>query len=88
MYEFASCVAITIICYGVAEAIKKANFIKEKYLPSILLVLGAILGYVAYFIKMPSFPANDIITALAVGIYSSMMAVGINQVFKQRGKDE
>lgn len=88
MYEFASCLAITIICYGVAEAIKKGKFIKEKYLPSILLVLGAVLGCVAYFIGMPSFPATDIITALAVGIYSSMMAVGVNQVIKQGRKGE
>lgn len=88
MYDFASCLAITIICYGVAEAIKKGNFIKEKYLPSILLVLGAALGCVAYLINMPSFPATDIITALAVGIYSSMMAVGANQVIKQIRKDE
>ena len=88
MYEFASCLAITIICYGVAEALKRGKYIKEKYLPSILLILGAVLGCVAFLINMPSFPANDIITALAVGIYSSMMAVGINQVFKQVGKDE
>lgn len=88
MYEFASCVAITVICYGVAEAIKKGSFIKEKYLPAILLVLGAVLGCVAFFIGMPSFPATDIITALAVGIYSSMMAVGVNQVVKQGRKDE
>ena len=87
MYEFASCAAITIICYGIAEAIKKANFIKEKFLPLILLVLGAVLGCVAFCIGMASFPANDIITALAVGIYSSMMAVGINQVIKQAGKE-
>lgn len=88
MYEFASCLAITIICYGVAEAIKKANYVKEKYLPSILLILGAALGCVAFLINMPSFPATDIITALAVGIYSAMMAVGANQVVKQLRKDE
>jgi hypothetical protein len=88
MYEFASCLAITIICYGVAEALKKGNFIKEKYLPSILLILGAVLGCVAFLINMPSFPATDIITALAVGIYSAMMAVGANQVVKQLRKDE
>lgn len=88
MYEFASCVAISVISYGIAFAIKKANILADKFIPLILFGLGALLGVAAYATNMPSFPANDIITALAVGIYSSMMAVGINQVFKQVGKDE
>lgn len=88
MYDFASCVAISVISYGVAFAIKKANIIDNKFIPLVLLGLGAVLGSAAFAINMPSFPANDIITSLAVGIYSSMMAVGIHQVFKQTGKDE
>lgn len=88
MYEYASCVAITIICYAVAYTIKKAELMKEKYIPLGLVVIGAILGIFAFISKMPSYPANDIISAIAVGIYSSLMAVGVNQVFKQTGKDE
>jgi len=88
MYDFASCVAISVISYGVAFAIKKANILDNKFIPLVLLGLGAVLGSAAFAINMPSFPANDIITSLAVGIYSSMMAVGIHQVFKQTGKDE
>lgn len=88
MYEFASCAAITVICYGIAFAIKKAEFIKDKWIPLILLVLGMILGALAFVIGMPSFPAQDIITAIAVGIYSSMTAIGINQVIKQGKKED
>lgn len=88
MYEFASCAAITVICYGIAFGIKKAEFIKDKWIPLILLVLGMILGVLAFVIGMPSYPAQDIITAVAVGIYSSMTAIGINQVFKQGLKED
>ena len=88
MYEFASCAAITVICYGIAFGIKKAEFVKDKWIPLILLVLGMILGMLAFVTGMPSYPAQDIITAVAVGIYSSMTAIGINQVFKQGLKED
>lgn len=88
MYEFASCAAITVICYGIAFAIKKAEFIPDKWIPLILLGLGIVLGTLAFVIGMPSFPAQDIITAIAVGIYSSMTAIGINQVIKQGRKED
>ena len=88
MYDFASCAAITVICYGIAFGIKKAEFIPDKWIPLILLVLGMILGVFSFLIGMPSFPAQDIITAIAVGIYSSMTAIGINQVIKQGRKEE
>lgn len=88
MYEFASCAAITVICYGIAYGIKKAEFIKDKWIPLILLALGVVLGALAFITGMPSYPAQDIITAIAVGIYSSMTAIGINQVFKQGLKEE
>ena len=83
MYEFASCLAITILCYVIAYALKKAAIIKDKYIPLILLVLGIALGVAAYLTGMPSYPANDIITAIAVGAYSSFMAIGVNQLGKQ-----
>jgi hypothetical protein len=47
---------------------------------------GLALGAVAYIIKMPQFPANDIITAMAVGVASGGAAVAINQVGKQMVK--
>lgn len=86
MYEFASCVAITVICYGTAFAIKNAAFIQDKWIPLILLILGMILGFLAFVTNMPSYPAQDMITAIAVGIYSAMTAIGINQVIKQGKK--
>lgn len=87
MYDFASCAAITIICYAVAYSIKKTEMINPKWIPLILLGIGIILGVAAFLTGMPSFPATDIITAIAVGTYSSMTAIGVNQIVKQSTKE-
>lgn len=88
MYEFASCLAITIICYALAIVMKNAEVVKDKYIPVILLTVGVVLGVIAFLTGMPSYPATDIITAIAVGAYSALMAVGVNQVGKQLLKIE
>lgn len=76
--------AITVICYLVGIACKAVEL--DKYIPVIVGCVGAILGIVAFMIKMPDFPANDMITAIAVGIVSGLAATGINQVGKQLSK--
>lgn len=78
-----SVAAITIICYLAAQGIK-ATSLNNKWLPVICGVLGAILGVVAMYV-MPEFPANDILTSIAVGIVSGLAATGANQVVKQLG---
>lgn len=79
--------AITVLCYLIGEAVK-ASKVDNKYIPVICGVLGAILGVAAMF-AMPEFPAQDIITAAAVGAVSGLAATGANQVFKQlKGEDE
>ena len=45
-------------------------------------VLGGILGVVGLY-WIPEYPAQDIITAIAVGIMSGLAATGVNQVYKQ-----
>lgn len=78
--------AITIICYAIAVGIK-ATTIDNKWLPVICAVLGGILGVVGKYV-MPDFPADDILTAISVGISSGLAATGANQVYKQLTKDE
>jgi Phage holin. len=73
--------AITVICFLVAEAVK-ATPLNNKWLPVICGVCGAILGVVALRV-MPEYPAEDIITAIAVGIVSGLAATGAHQVYKQ-----
>ena len=82
-----SVVGITVICYLVAMAVK-ATSLDNKWIPVICGVLGAVLGIVGMF-AMPDYPANDYITAVAVGIVSGLAATGGNQVYTQlNGKKE
>lgn len=82
----ASVAAITAICYVIGMALKAWGKV-DKYIPCIMGALGMILGAVGLHV-MPDFPANDIITAIAVGAVSGWGATGINQIFKQLSKEE
>ena len=62
--------------------------VNNKWIPEVCGCVGGILGVIALLIKMPGFPANDILTALAIGIVSGFGATGINQVKKQFNKNE
>lgn len=80
-FGIASVAGITVICYLAAQAVKATN-LDNKWLPVICGVLGGILGVVGlYWIQ--EYPAQDIITAIAVGIMSGLAATGVNQVYKQ-----
>lgn len=77
----ASVAAITVICYLVVQAIK-ATTLDNKWLPIISGTVGAVFGVLGFFI-MPEFPAEDIISAIAVGIVSGLAATGAHQIYKQ-----
>jgi len=81
----ASVAAITVICFLVGQAVK-ATKLDNKWIPIICGIFGLVLGIVAYYIGMPEFPANDVITAAAVGIVSGLSATGLNQAYKQLTK--
>lgn len=80
-FGIASVAGITVICYLAAQAVKDTN-LDNKWLPVICGVLGGILGVVGLY-WIPEYPAQDIITAIAVGIMSGLAATGVNQVYKQ-----
>lgn len=84
--EFATVAAITVIAYLVGIAAKNFEKLDDKWIPVIVGVTGAILGVIGYLTGMPEFPANDIITAIAVGIASGLAATGVNQIAKQLGE--
>ena len=65
-FGIASVAGITVICYLAAQAVKATN-LDNKWLPVICGVLGGILGVVGLY-WIPEYPAQDIITAIAVGI--------------------
>ena len=81
MLGIASVPGITVICLLLAQAVK-ATPIDNKWLPVLCGLLGGVLGVVCLRV-VPNYPADDIITAIAMGIVSGLAATGINQVYKQ-----
>jgi hypothetical protein len=79
-------VAITVICFLVAQGIK-ATTLDNKWLPVICGVLGGCLGVVGMYV-MPDYPANDVLTAIAVGIVNGLAATGAHQIYKEQIEDK
>ena len=80
-FGIASVVGITVICYFAALCVN-ATEVDNKLLPVICGILGGVLGAVGMK-KIPDFPAQDVITAVAVGIVSGLAATGADQVYRQ-----
>ncbi len=80
-FGIAGVAAITVICF-LAGQIIKATSLDNKWLPCIVGVVGAALGLVGLWV-MPDFPAQEPLTALAVGIVSGLASTGVHQIGKQ-----
>lgn len=85
-FGFPEVIAITVICYLIGNIVKHSK-IDDKFIPDVVAISGAILGVIAYLTKLPDFPADHILTAIAVGITSGLAATGVNQMFKQHSKE-
>ena len=72
---------ITVIAFLVAEIVKIAG-LDTKWCPVICGAVGGALGVVAKSV-MPEYPAEDILTAIAVGIVSGLAATGVHQLYVQ-----
>ena len=72
---------ITVICYLIGQAVK-ASGVDNKWIPIIVGACGGALGVAGMFF-MADFPAQDYLTAIAVGIVSGLAAVGVDQIGKQ-----
>ena len=81
-FGVANVAAITMLTYIVGGLIKVSK-LDNKWIPTICGIVGVVLGIVAFYIGVPDFPANDVITAAAVGAASGFAATGVNQVGKQ-----
>ena len=68
--------AITVICY-LAAALAKALGMPGKWLPVLCGLCGGALGMAAMYL-MAEYPADDLITAAAVGIVSGFAATGVD----------
>lgn len=83
-FGIASVAVITVICYLIGQVVK-ASGVDNKWIPIVVGVAGGVLGVVGMHL-MPDFPAQDYLTAIAVGIVSGLAATGVNQVAKQLGQ--
>ena len=81
-FGLATVVVITVIAYLIGEAVKLLPFIKNEWIPVICGFVGALMGIPAMMI-IPDYPAQDYITAIAVGAVSGFAATGVNQIYKQ-----
>lgn len=78
---------ITIICLLIGMGLKQINKIPNKFIPVIVGFIGGLIAIPAMYI-MKDFPANDIITAISIGIMSGLSSTGVHQVYKQTTKSE
>ena len=69
---------IAVVCYCVCFAIKRAQVIKDKYIPLIAIALGGVSGLLMNGLSYE---------AAASGIASGAVAVAVNQIIKQSKKD-
>lgn len=87
-FGIATVAAITAICYMVGLIVKASPWNNDKYIPIACGLFGGLLGVLSLYTGLTDFPAQDPITAVAVGIVSGLAATGINQVAKQLSKGE
>ena len=80
--QIGTSLAIVVICYLIGLGAKIIPAVKDNYIPVIVGAFGGVLGVVGMYV-MPEFPANDIMTAVAVGIVSGLASTGVNQIYKQ-----
>ena len=82
----ASVAAITVICYLVGLIVKAVPNMADRYIPICCGLFGGLLGVAGLYLGLPDLPAQDPVTAIAVGIVSGLAATGINQMAKQLSK--
>jgi len=79
-----TCVSIMVISYLVGEVLSALK-VPDTWIPAAIGAIGGVLGVVCmYFI--PNFPADNIMSAISVGIVSSWSATGLDQTIRQRVK--
>lgn len=83
--NYVTVLPIVVICYLIGLGCKQCEKIEDKAIPVIVGIAGGILAIPAMHV-MQNFPAEDIITAISVGIMSGLASTGVNQIYKQSRK--
>lgn len=85
-FGFSAIPALVVIAYLAAEVWKAAGG-SDRIIPALVGILGGVLGIAGWKV-MPGYPADDILTAVAIGIVSGLAATGVHQIGKQATKGE
>lgn len=83
-FGIVSFAAIVVLVYLVGSAVKVSK-LNSDWIPVICGASGLLLGILAFYLRVPDFPATDPMTAAAVGVVSGFAATGINQAIKRTG---
>ena len=78
-FGIVSFAAIVVLVYLVGSAVKVSS-LNSDWIPVICGASGLLLGILAFYLRVPDFPATDPMTAAAV---SGFAATGINQAIKR-----
>jgi hypothetical protein len=81
-FGLAGVAAITVVAY-LACAVVKATKLSNQWLPLIAGGVGGVVGLICLLTNMQGFPANDPVSAFAIGIVSGLAATGVDQAGKQ-----
>lgn len=86
--EVVSVPVIAAIVYGIMTVYKNLLTAEKwrRLIPLWSAVLGVILGVVAYYVAPEIISADNILTAIEIGLFSGLGATGINQIYKQATK--
>ena len=72
---------IAAIVYGVMAVYKHAVW--TSLIPVWAGILGIALGVAAYFLVPEAMPADNVLSAVLLGLASGLSATGLDQVYKQ-----
>ena len=84
--------AVTVVLYFIGAGLKKAQAVKDKYIPLILGGTGIVLCTVWVLASCPLGTASQIAMAVFTAIVQGVIVAGLSnylhQIFKQIGKGE
>ena len=85
-------IVVAIVLYFIGLGIKKAESIKDKYIPFILGVLGIALSAIWVFANMQIGTIQEVLMAVFTSIVQGVLVTGLstyaNQLLKQKNKND
>lgn len=85
-------IVVAIVLYFIGIGIKNTEFIKDKYIPIILGIIGVIISAIYIIATSTINGYQEILTVIFTSIVQGILVAGasvyINQVIKQSNKEE